>query len=103
MATKINMEYCGMPGAGATVREAKQDAARKIESALSGTYTPRLIRHGDYSAFIWREPMGGWHYKIVDRDDDGHLYGAGGVTWTESDACTSCARHLAQNADSYAG
>jgi len=43
MSTKITLTYCGMEGCGRTAKEAKQEAARRIEAALAGDYTPRCL------------------------------------------------------------
>lgn len=104
MSTKISLTYCGMPGDGRTVTDAKKDAARKIEKALDGHYTPTMMRAGDLIGFIWREPMQGYHYKIVRPDtENGALFGNATGTGEESDTRRACARHMAQNLGSYAG
>lgn len=53
---KISLDYCGMEGEGKTVREAKRDATRKIEAALSADYTPRIISFRGETIIIWRSP-----------------------------------------------
>lgn len=55
---KITLSYCGMAGEGPTVKEAKQDAARKIEAVLSACYQPRIVIWGDKLALIWNTPQG---------------------------------------------
>jgi hypothetical protein len=104
VSTQINLTYCGMPASGRTVKEAKQEAARKIESALSGSYSPRFLRHADMLAFVWREPMSGFVYRIVYADSNaGALYGNGGAGDDEITATRAAARHMAQNAGHYLG
>ncbi len=104
MSTKINLVYCGMDGEGATVKLAKQDAARKIEAVLSGYYTPYMVRAGELIGIMWREPSG-YSYKIIRPDtESGQVFGnslASGTT--EADCRCSMANHMAQNIGSYKG
>src|ERR1035441_9311398 len=72
MSTRIQIEYCGMSGAGATVKEAKQDAARKIEAALSNDYTPLVLVHGGNIVVIWDTPNNGLNSSYLH---DGKLSG----------------------------
>ena len=77
MSTTINITYFGMHGEGRTVTEAKQDAGRKIEKTLTGSYAPELLGRPDhaYRAIMWREPTG-WGYHLLDADTKpGALYG----------------------------
>lgn len=106
MGTTHHLTYFGMEGSGPTVREAKADAGRKIEAALSGRYVPFLIRHGAYLAIIWREPTCGalgYAYKVCDADT-----GTGSVEgyssgWTQEEVRGVCAKHLAQLSGSTTG
>ncbi|MCR4300689.1 MAG: hypothetical protein NUV51_03690 [Sulfuricaulis sp.] len=104
MTTKITLTYCGMEGQGATVKLAKQDAARKIEAVLDGGYTPFIIRHFDLIGVIFREPSG-WSYKIIYPDTkSGPAYGSCSSFGDSEAQCRShCAHHIAQNAGSYSG
>ena len=61
---KITLDYYGMTGTGATVKEAKLDAGRQIEQALNGDYTPSLIHWRQYTVLMAREPRQGWGYRI---------------------------------------
>lgn len=102
MTTKIELTYCGMSGSGATVKLAKQDAARKIEAALAGYYTPTVLRHGDLIGFVWREPAG-YCYKILwPVIESGPTYGSGSKL-DEKSVISNCARHMAQSVGHYAG
>ena len=65
MTKKVSIEYFGMEGEGETVTKAKQDAGRKIEQAVCGSYAPYLIDlseeiEGFVPMLIWREPRNGW-------------------------------------------
>jgi hypothetical protein len=64
MATKIQLTYCGMAGEGATVKEAKQDAARKIEALLSGDWQPIAFESRGWAIILHRSPDG-WHPAII--------------------------------------
>jgi hypothetical protein len=95
----INLTYYGMEGTGRTLTEAKKDAGAKIERALSGDYSPRIIRRKGYAALVYREPSG-WHYcclanehGLVRDDLPGSMY-----CGTLADAIDSATFHVAQNA-----
>jgi hypothetical protein len=61
---QIHATVYGMDGTGANVREAREDAGRKIEEALEGSYTPIPLAAGGFSAVAWRTPSG-WRYGLV--------------------------------------
>jgi hypothetical protein len=67
--TKINLEYFGMPGSGATVKEAKADAGRRIEAAFDGSYAPFMLSHRGKMLVASRDPKSGWGYRIFDADE----------------------------------
>jgi hypothetical protein len=56
--TKISLTYCGMFGTGPTVKEAKQDAARKIETFLQSDFTPVILRWKNRTGIVWITPCG---------------------------------------------
>jgi len=61
---QITIEYYGMTGQGATVKEAKQDAGRRISEALDGDYTPLLVTWRGTTAVMSRSPKSGWGYRF---------------------------------------
>lgn len=68
MSKIINLTYCGMEGQGPTVAKAKQDAAKKIEAALYGSYCPVIRSFRGHTALIYRSPEG-WHYAFLNGSD----------------------------------
>lgn len=95
MNTKINLEYFGMPGHGATVKEAKANAGRKIEKALEGSYQPIFLTAGADTVILWREPTG-WAYGFLR---DGQISGAHYSCDNSQKAVEKAARaHLGANA-----
>lgn len=110
MTQKITLTYFGVEGSGRTVSEAKKDAGRKIEAALTGDYDPFLIGHCGYLGLVGRDPRGGqlgtWGYRVIEA---GCLGGDGLTVFIDTnyasrhDAIAACAYHLAQNAGTYAG
>ena len=104
MSKTVTIQYCGMQADGATVKEAKQNAARKLEAAISGDYTPKIITTpgGKYTAILWREPE--WYcYSVLDNDKrreagrESLMYGSSSGYKTMADCETSARNHLAQN------
>lgn len=68
MAQKVRITYYGIEGEGVTLKEARADAARNIEVALEGSYTPKLLEFGNHQALVWREPVG-WGYRLLNGAD----------------------------------
>jgi len=54
----VRLTYCGMDGEGPTVREAKQDATRKIEAYLKADTTPIVVSYAGVTRIAWRAPEG---------------------------------------------
>ena len=54
----IALEYYGMRGEGPTVREAKADAGRKLQAAMTANYTPRIVAWGKTLILVWQTPHG---------------------------------------------
>lgn len=64
MTKHVTVNYCGMEGSGRSVTEAKKDAARKLEQAVSGSYEPILLSCRRYAVLVYRKPLG-WDYCTV--------------------------------------
>lgn len=63
--TKISLEYFGMEGEGATVKEAKLDAGSKIEALVRESGTPTLVGPcNGHCAIMWRDKYG-WAYSLL--------------------------------------
>ncbi len=98
MAQTIRITYYGMDGEGATVKDAKLDAGRKIEQALSGAYNPKLLVLEGHAILLARSPQG-YGYSIVT---DGEKSLKPGMVWAtsnfqdESEAEAYARYHLAQ-------
>ena len=98
MAKKVRVTYYGMEGEGKNLTEAKKDAGRKAERAITGSYTPLLISADGHSALVYRIPASGWWYVILhpEREQKQSLYGIS--TGEDRDDTERRARmHLAQN------
>lgn len=93
--TKIQLTYCGMRGEGGTVKEAKADAARKIEAVLEMDYEPRLLSYGGKTGLVWQTPSGVCSAYV---GEDGKTSGVcfHGSNGTFDDACESMRLNLAQ-------
>lgn len=101
MANKVRITYYGMEGEGRNLTEAKKDAGRKIERALSGYYDPILISAHGKSALVYRDQTG-WGYSLLhpERAEEHEsrsttLYGSCGETQEEAER--RARSHLAQN------
>lgn len=102
--TKINLEYFGMPGSGATVKEAKLDAGRKIEAALKDTYMPTIIHWRGRTAIVYRDATAGWMYGTMDTTEGvKHDYSTCSPCNNDDRLAVELAarRHLAQNGQKY--
>lgn len=92
----VRITYYGMDGEGRNVTEAKRDAGAKIENALTGNYTPQLIRGSTSEAvLIFREPSG-WYYSPIHADSTGRVCTIGSYD-TQKEAERKARQHLAQN------
>ena len=102
---KVHITYYGMDGEGRTITEAKKDAGAKIEKALHGYYTPRILRHAGYMALVAREPFSGWGYRLIHADStatEESIYLSSSREDRE-DCVKTCFRHMAQLAGHYRG
>jgi hypothetical protein len=99
MSTKITLEYFGFEGSGATVKEAKQDAGRKIEALHSGSWTPVLVTWRGHTALLTRDTHG-WTKRFLQHDGDPLKIGQGsehfGSGSNFTDALHSTQRHIVQ-------
>lgn len=68
---QVNITYFGMDGSGRTMTEAKKDAGRKIEQAMTGNYQPVMLQSRGIIIILWRDPQG-WRYNIIT-DEKGNL------------------------------
>lgn len=99
MSTKISLDYFGMPGEGATVKEAKADAGRKIERLVDESGNGlRVVAFRSSHAVVWRSKHG-WSYALLSHGDDkrpksGSEYGCSSFD-TVDEATISAARHIA--------
>ncbi len=102
----VTVDICGVTGTGATVTKAKADAARKIEMALAGSFTPFVMSYQDMTAVIARDPTSTvqpWGYKLFSNGEVGRDVWLDCNYGTRDAAIQACARHLAQNAGTYDG
>ena len=90
MAKTIHLTYYGMDGAGATVREAKEAAGRKLTAAMDGFYTPAEAMVHGIRVLVWRAP-GGWSYRLPES------FGSGFYD-SQAEALGRGCNHAAQNA-----
>lgn len=64
---QITLEYYGVTGQGATVKEAKADAGRRIQELTNNSisWNPVLITWQDWHIIIMRG-LYGWGYKLIN-------------------------------------
>lgn len=99
--TTVRIDYFGIEGSGKNVTEAKKDAGRKIEKALEGSYTPRLLTHRGHAILVYREPHGWCSATIADPDSSGATVVregpvSSGSCHPEADVLKWALEHLAQ-------
>ena len=96
--TKINLEYFGMPGSGATVKEAKLDAGKRISEALEGSYAPFVLNHRGKLLIASRNPRFGWGYRFYDEGEMPVYFNADQCSCgfdTRDECLLAAVRHLA--------
>ena len=96
MAT-VTINYCGMEGTGRNVTDAKQDAARKIMAALSGSYNPAVLECRGWTILLWRTPDA-WYSRIIQQKGE-PVTNSPSTNWEGDDreeAIRSARAHLAQ-------
>ena len=101
MANTVRTTYYGMEGEGPNLKEARADAARKLEAAVTGYYTPAIMTYRGYVIMAWREVESGWWYTILtpDRMDTpvvAQQRGANSGGQSAEDTIRAARRHLAQ-------
>ena len=93
MSTKINLTYCGMDGQGATVKEAKLDATRKIERFIKDTESGPYFQETEGYVIAVYLSYASWSYRILG-PAFGHCECMGAPSKTE--AIRRAKKHLAQ-------
>jgi hypothetical protein len=70
MSKRIHMTYCGMDGEGATVAQAKQDAAHKIERLIADLQdAPAIVVVENFAKMVFRTSHG-WASCIIATAND---------------------------------
>lgn len=94
---QIKIEYYGMEGQGATVKEAKADAGRKLASLAKDVDNQAVIRVQGHTLILVRNSWS-WSYHVISPDDpDGSMYSQSSGYSTREEAEKNARRHLAQN------
>lgn len=76
----VKIQYFGVEGSGRNVTEAKRDAGKQIERALSGDYSPIILEYRGNAILVWRDPMSGWRSGIIF--DNGEFRDHRRVSWS---------------------
>jgi len=87
-----------MEASGRNVTEAKKEAARKLQSAMHGSYTPTILAYRGYAILIYREPQYEWHTRLIADPERGIVEGPvyGSQEGDRETAEIQARRHLAQ-------
>ena len=100
MTIRIRLTYHGMDGEGVTVREAKADAGRKIERALTEmSKAPVIVSVDGRVALVAYDPGAGWGHRLIAYSGDeayprpGPQYVSGAFP-TQHEAILHAARHV---------
>lgn len=81
--TACLVNYLGMSGVGPTPTQARHQAAGLIEQALTGSYDPQIINYRNNAALVYRTPLYGWCWKLIQISgilETGLLMGIGNPT-----------------------
>lgn len=60
----VTVQYYGVHGTGATVKEARANAGRKVQAAMERHYSPTLVKWCGMLGIVLATPEG-WTYTIV--------------------------------------
>jgi hypothetical protein len=63
--------HLGMTGRGPNKTAAKKDALNKIQDALTGDYAPSVMVYRSWVGLLYRNPLAGWCYHLVELESDG--------------------------------
>lgn len=90
-----------MTGSGQTAATAKADLESQIDTALTGTYEPRIVTHRGHSALVYRTPSG-WQYALLrEQVAESGIHGVGFISSAASrERCLQSAAHLVISAAS---
>jgi hypothetical protein len=94
---KVRVTYYGVEGEGRNVTEARRDAGRKIEAAMTGSYEPIVVAWRDHVILVTREP-GGWSTPIIVDEEgprDGRIYSPPDCK-SEKEAIIEAQAHIAK-------
>jgi hypothetical protein len=94
---KVTMDYYGFTGEGPNLKEAKANACEKLREAMTGTYSPAIIRYRGWVCVVGRDPTGGWAYRIFSPENT-KIMETGLMSWSAQDrdgTIISAVRHLA--------
>ena len=104
MTTKISLTYYGMPGIGSTVKEAKADAGRKLETLVKASeHDPLIVVVGDCASLVWHSRWGWCHALMMAHGQpQSRLCPAIPGEATQDEALERAALHTAELAWSHA-
>lgn len=92
----IKIDYMGYEGEGKTVKEAKLNATKKVQSALKRLeHKPILIKMRNYSAIIYPAAYG-WESKKWKDGEDPDNSGTNLNCGDQKETILDCRKHLAQ-------
>jgi hypothetical protein len=100
MAQKVKITYYGVEAEGRNLTEAKKAAGKKIEKAMTASYTPEVIAWRGNAVLIYRTPEGWCSANLMadgvlyERDLSGSWWGRDGEDWAAVVAAVRL--HLAQ-------
>jgi len=106
MARQQTVQFCGMLGTGASIREAKADAQQRLIAVMEGHWPVTVLEHKGLIAFVARQPSQGerqWGYLVrgVGQAQGQHFLDPNYST--EDNAIEPACFALAQQSGTYAG
>ena len=92
----VTIDYFGFSGSGPTVKEAKQDAGRKIQALHADTWTPVIREWRGFAILVYRN-LNGWEYTFISHPGEPLRIPAGCSCGfhDRADAVKSAERHIA--------
>jgi hypothetical protein len=95
MSKQKNVSLGHFTGTGRTLKDARADLEQQLEAAITGDYTPEIIRWRKQTIIVYRDPQFGWVHRRIDYAYNGHS--SSGWDDDREEAISQAAYNVVQN------